>query len=177
MSVDEMADILPVEDFLWGNEWFWLIRGLEILAMLFGVLFLAGLGWILWHWFKKNKKRIPPDEYALAQLSDLERMDLSRPTRVMEFYSGLSETLRHYIEDHLKINFIDKTEEEILSHPEWFKSLGVVESEWQNMAEFWARGQKVKFAAESVTQDEGRSDFKFVKNFVESTRKMPGVST
>ena len=122
--------------------------------------------------FSGGVKPVRPDEQALQGLAGL--VIPAEAQELPDFYFRLSTLLRHYIEHHLNLNFIDKTEEEILAHPECFDAIGLDKDEWERMKNFWQRGQVIKFAASSVSQDKVKSDVDFVRWFVDTTRALPG---
>jgi hypothetical protein len=166
----EMKDILPVEDFILADPFAGLARFLAFAAAGLAVLFVGLVFYGLWRWLSRGRRVPKPDELALQELSALALTHLADEKIRPGFYSKLSEILRHYIEHHLKINFIDKTEEEILAHREWLDPLGMEEREWEQMKAFWLRGQEVKFAASSVSEEATREDLNFVRSFVATTR-------
>lgn len=176
MTVSEMTDILPIEDFILGHPHGFWVNVLLVLSVILFLLFLGFSGVLVWRWLRGTKKQVSAEDKALLELASLSRLPLHLEEHRVNLYSRLSECLRHYIEHHLHINFADKTEEEILLHPEWFKSLGLMAREWQGMVDYLSRGQRVKFATALVTEDEARADLEFTRHFVESTRKLPMVS-
>lgn len=173
----EMKDILPIEDFILSYPWAGLAWTLAVFALVLGVIFAALMLYVLLRWLSRSHRVVKPDELAVEDLGQLALTRLSDEKVRPAFYSRLSEILRRYIEHHLRINFIDKTEEEILAHPEWLASLGMETREWEQMKSFWLRGQAVKFAASAVAEDEARGDFNFVRWFVQTTRTLPGYKT
>lgn len=175
MTVSEMTDILPIEDFILGHPYGFWVNVLSVLAVILIFLVLGCVGVLFRRWLRGGKKQVSAEDKALLELTDLARLPLHLDEHRATLYSRLSECLRHYIEHHLNINFADKTEEEILLHPEWFQSLGLMAREWQGMVDYLSRGQRVKFAAALVTEDEARADLEFTRHFVESTRKLPKV--
>lgn len=168
--MSEMKDILPIEDFILAYPFAGLARGLAMAAAVLAVVFVALVFYALWRWLSRSRHVIRPDELALEQLGELALTPLADAKIRPGFYSRLSEILRHYVEHHLKINFIDKTEEEILAHRQWLEPLGMEEREWEQMKVFWLRGQQVKFAASSVSEEAAREDLDFIRNFVATTR-------
>jgi DNA-binding phage protein len=83
-------------------------------ALLAGMALLALLAYAVWRW--KRRQNLPrpllPFEITLQRLEDIRR--LMNPSSVREFSIAISDIVRQYIEDVLKVTATHRTTEEFL---------------------------------------------------------------
>ena len=106
------------------RDYIWYIIG--------GLILLALTGFVIWYFRKHKKVAIPqfipkapaetPQEKAMRRLQDLEQQQLWQQERVKEYYSGLTDILRMYIEELYRIPAMEYTSDELLdaaaAHPQ-----------------------------------------------------------
>jgi hypothetical protein len=97
----------------------------EILPWIIGILGLAAILFaIVWFYMRRRNKpvellpipkpQIQPHLLALEQLEDLRHQKLWQNGKVKEYYTGLSDIIRAYIEAQFPVNAIEMTTHEIL---------------------------------------------------------------
>jgi len=115
-TLDQMTDILDIKpiakvSLLW--------YGVAALAVLLLILFL-----IYWRLRKKEapvpkpviRRSLSPREAALADLDALETLKLVEKGQFRKYYFRLSEILRHFLQDEIRVPAVDATTEEIRPH-------------------------------------------------------------
>lgn len=163
-SVETMSDIIGNEGFLLDNPLWTTLKVVFSVLVFFTIFFLV---LFLYRWlrqFLKKRKILPPDQKALKVLQD---MNASQEDQ--DYYTNLTEILRHYISDHLKLNIRDKTSEEILFQKALPRDGDVDPQKWE---EFWRRSQSVVFGHLPVEQTQRAEDYHLVKNFIKNTRRV-----
>jgi hypothetical protein len=150
------------------------MRGSLILWLLLpAAVLIAGAGGIWWYLRKQKIKaaiRIykPAYEVAYARLQALINRDLLKQGRVKEFYEGVSDILRHYIEDRFELKAPERTTEEFLAE---IRDTGVLsDSHRKSLADFLTHCDLVKFAKHNPTAEQVQRTFDLAKNFIEQTK-------
>ena len=136
-------------------------------------IIVAGTGGIWWYLRKQKIEaaiRIykPAHEIAYARLQALINRDLLKQGKVKEFYEGVSNILRHYIEDRFELRAPERTTEEFLVE---IRDAGVLtEAHRKALAEFLTHCDLVKFARHSPTAEQVQRTFDLAKNFIKQTK-------
>lgn len=98
----------------------------EVFPWILGVLVLTLLGLIVWYVLKHRKPRVdengepvkgpvtPPYDKAIGDLESLKQQKLWQVGKVKEYYSGLSDIAREYIEGQFNVNAVEMTTDDIL---------------------------------------------------------------
>jgi hypothetical protein len=137
---------------------------------------VAVVGWAggLWLYFRRKKTKTvvrifkSAHEIAYARLQSLIRRDLVKVGKVKEFYEGVSDILRHYIEDRFEMRAPERTTEEFLFE---IRDTGVLsETDRKALTEFLTHCDLVKFAKHSPTNEQIQHTFDLAKNFIEQTK-------
>ena len=88
-----------------------------ILIIVISLLVLF-VGWLLWRRYSKHLKRmlgpLRPDEAALKEISKIEDERLIEQKKIKEFYTRLSDSLRHYLYEAYGVHASDLTSTELL---------------------------------------------------------------
>jgi len=160
----KIADIEDVVDMFAGSILWWLLAAI--------VLIFAGAG--IWLYIRAKKVieavRIfkAAHEIAYNRLDALVKQDLISAGRVKEFYEGLSNILRHYIEDRFELKAPERTTEEFLFE---IRDAGVLSQEHRkSLAEFLTHCDLVKFAKYSPDSEQIQRTIELAKNFIEQTQ-------
>ena len=149
---------------------FWIILGI--------LLFLAAAGYFLLR-RKKNTTKPPmaiqsPWEKACQALLVLEKSSLLSQSRFKEFYSELSDIVRHYFEERFHYHAPEMTTEEFLLS---LKSSDQLNSKQQEtLKEFLTSCDMVKFAKYVPAVDEGKKSLQLAKQLIEETKPVVPVS-
>lgn len=142
----------------------------ELFPWLLGLLLLvlAALG--LWLFLKRRKPRvdengqpvkgpvIPPYNKAIGDLEQLRQQKLWQAGKVKEYYSGLSDIAREYIEGQFQVNAVEMTTDTIL---EEVKSLHFDKQIYDKLKDTMELSDLVKFAkyaASSLESDNAMTD-------------------
>lgn len=102
----------------------------EVFPWILGVLLLVLVGLVVWFFWKRRKPRvdengvpvkgpsIPPYNKAIGDLESLKQQKLWQVGKVKEYYSGLSDIAREYIEGQFNVNAVEMTTDDILEEVE-----------------------------------------------------------
>ncbi|WP_106524173.1 hypothetical protein [Taibaiella chishuiensis] len=98
---------------------------LDYWKIILAVILLVGLGIFVWYYFYRNRGtkipqvvKVPPEkahEKAVRQLQELQDKHLPEQGRVKEYYSGLSDIIRTYLEERYGITAMEQTTDELLA--------------------------------------------------------------
>ncbi|EQB64197.1 MAG: hypothetical protein RBG1_1C00001G1776 [candidate division Zixibacteria bacterium RBG-1] len=152
----------------------WEIPGsIWIYIILIGLLISAATGYWYYRNFIRRKPVVveleikrPAWEVALQELENLRKTDLVNTGKVKEYYFGLSEILRKYMENRFNLACIDRTSEEIKAE---LKN-GVLEQNIKDrFLNFLAESDLVKFAKYIPAQKKTEEDWETVYNLVKET--------
>ena len=105
-------------------------------------------------------------EVALEELENLRKTDLVNTGKVKEYYFGLSEILRKYMENRFNLACIDRTSEEIIAE---LKN-GILEEKIKGrFLTFLLESDLVKFAKFIPAQKKTEEDWEMLYNLVKET--------
>ncbi|MDD5561644.1 MAG: hypothetical protein PHT50_05930 [Candidatus Omnitrophica bacterium] len=142
--------------------------------LLVGLLLLAALGLSAGYSLKKNKEekilpKRPAHEIAYEQLEALRSKDYIGHGLIKEYYTEVSDIIRHYLEDRFSLKAPEMTTEEFLASA---KESGELAGEHKNLLkEFLLCCDLVKFAKYAPSVDEIDSIFDSAKNFIDQTKE------
>ena len=148
-----------------GSIWIYILVGTLLLA--------AGLGyWYYRKFIMKKPLGMVPEvkksawEVALEELENLRKTDLVNTGKVKEYYFGLSEILRKYMENRFNLACIDRTSEEIIAE---LKN-GILEEKIKGrFLTFLLESDLVKFAKFIPAQKKTEEDWEMLYNLVKET--------
>ncbi len=159
-----IADIEDVVNMPTKLIWWWILPAVAVVGAAGG----------LWLYLRKKKIKETvrifkaAHEIAYARLQSLVQQNLIKEGRVKEFYEGVSDILRHYIEDRFELRAPERTTEEFLFE---IRDAGVLsEADRKALAEFLTHCDLVKFAKHSPTNEQIQHTFDLAKNFIEQTK-------
>jgi len=144
--------------------WVWVLSGLVVAAG------GAAVGIVLWRRRKVKPLRIlkAAHELAYERLRKLAEEDLIKQGKIKEFYEGISNILRWYIEHRFDLKAPERTTEEFLNE---VKATEVLSNEQKEMLrEFLTHCDLVKFARYGPTKAEIQQTFDLTRKFIEATR-------
>lgn len=120
VAVDTTKAFKPIKDIVavkssWLDHW----------KLILAIILLLGLLVFVWYYFIKNRKtkipekaKVPPEkahEKAIRQLQELKDKHLPEQGKVKEYYSGLSDIIRTYLEERYGITAMEQTTDELLA--------------------------------------------------------------
>jgi hypothetical protein len=144
-----------------------------LLPAVAGAAGLGGLaGLLAWRWRRRRRvaaiPTVPAHELAYDRLEKLVGLDLIAKGEIKAFYRGISDVLRHYIEDRFGLHAPERTTEEFLDE---LRSNNTLEAQFQPLLrEFLGHCDLVKFAELRPTNTEIQKTFDACKAFIEATR-------
>lgn len=142
----------------------------ELYPWLLGALLLILAGIAVWLYLKRRKPRldengqpvkgpvVPPYNKAIGDLEQLRQQKLWQAGKVKEYYSGLSDIAREYIEGQFQVNAVEMTTDEILRD---VRSLHFDEQLYGKLKDTMELSDLVKFAkysASSLENDNAMTD-------------------
>ncbi len=168
----QLYDIKPVHKapFVWTDYlWIlWLVLGIALI--------LALIGLVIYLILKKKKKGylfkppvvLPAHLRAVKELDKLKAEKIWQHGREKEYYSKLTDILRHYIYERAGINAMEMTSGEILNE---VRKLSDVDSVYDNLKQILSTSDLVKFAKYKPYQDENDLSLVNAYFFVNQTRE------
>ena len=142
----------------------------ELFPWLLALLLLVLVGLAVWFYLKRRKPRvdengqpvkgpvIPPYNKAIGDLEQLRQQKLWQAGKVKEYYSGLSDIAREYIEGQFKVNAVEMTTDAILDE---VRDLHFDEHIYRKLKDTMELSDLVKFAkysASSLESDNAMTD-------------------
>ncbi|MBQ6079911.1 MAG: cell wall anchor protein [Muribaculaceae bacterium] len=170
-KMQDVHDIKPVEDvpfnlldWLPNYWWAWLLA-----------LLLIGAGiWAYRKFYKKGinplkavKKRLPPYEEAMINLQRLKEAQLWQQGQEKEYFTGLTDILRVYIDRRFHINAVEMTSTQIIETLKKNEETKAVNEQLEMILEV---ADIVKFANARPLADDNEVAFQRAVNFVEETK-------
>ena len=170
-QMQDIHDIKPVEevpfsllDWLPDYWWLWLLA----LLLLFGGI------WAYRKYYKKginplkpSKKRLPPYEEAMINLRNLKAAELWQRGQEKEYFTGLTDILRVYIDRRFHINAVEMTSTQIIETLKENRETKAVNEQLEMILEV---ADIVKFANARPLADDNEVAYQRAVNFVEATR-------
>lgn len=150
----------------------------EVLPWILIALFLIVVGVGVWCYVKFFKKKpngpvapvrrrtIPPYDKALIDLKSLRDQKLWQTGKVKEYYSGLSDITREYIEGQFHVNAVEMTTDEILQE---MMKLKFDKQIYDKLKDAMDLSDLVKFAKYSASELENDNAMDEVEGFVKES--------
>ncbi len=158
-----------VPDFISDYWWAWL-AGLALIV--FGIF-------AYYHWYKKGinplkpvKKRLPPYEEAMLALTTLKGRNLWQNGQEKEYFTGLTDILRVYIDRRFGINAVEMTSSQIMDKIKQNKEAHIANDQLKEVLEI---ADFVKFAKMHTLADDNEIAYQRAVNFVKATKPVPQV--
>ena len=170
-QMKDINDIKPVEEvpfnlFDWLPDYWW--------AWLFGLLLIGAGIWAYRKYYKKginplkpSKKRLPPYEEAMINLRNLKAAQLWQQGQEKEYFTGLTDILRVYIDRRFHINAVEMTSSQIIATLKKNEETKAVNEQLEMILEI---ADIVKFANACPLADDNEVAYQRAVNFVEETR-------
>jgi len=164
--IDDIEDVVELADW----RWLWWTGGGLVLAAILTAIILY-----------RRSRRVAVEvrifkaahELAYKRLGELEEKGFVEAGMLKEFYEGLSNVLRYYIEDRFSLKAPERTTEEFLYELQYSYVLGAEDKD--SVGQFLRHCDLVKFAKQEPTEVEVDGSVKLVKGFVERTRSEKSV--
>ncbi|HET7001811.1 MAG TPA: hypothetical protein VFI33_10895, partial [Puia sp.] len=107
--------------------------------------------------------RVTPIDEALANLESLKKMLKEDPSSVKKYYSGLTDTLRIFVNRHLGLVTMEKTSEELILS---LSNLKMDRDAFSNLTAALRMGDFVKFAKYIPGPYENDNNWEIIKNSI-----------
>ena len=170
-KMQDINDIKPVEDVPfnlldWLPDYWW--------AWLIALLLIGAGTWIYIKFHKKGvnplkprKRRLPPYEEAMYNLQRLKDAQLWQKGQEKEYFTGLTDILRVYIDRRFDINAVEMTWSQIIDTLKRNEETRAVNEQLEMILEV---ADIVKFANARPLADDNEVAYQRAVNFVEATR-------
>ena len=176
-TTQDIIDIKPVEgvpfrlldwvpDWIADYWWVWLLA----------LLLIAGALYYYFKWYRHGrnplrpeKKRLPAYEEAMLNLEALNQRQLWQNGQEKEYFTGLTDILRVYIDRRFGVNAVEMTSTEIVKT---LKERGETKAVNEQLSMILEMADIVKFAAVRPLPDDNELAFQRAVNFVEETKPM-----
>lgn len=174
LKVDTTQNIKDIkapfeEPFQWRELIPYVLWSIAILAVIAGIIYL-----IIKYRRKKpvipilQPKKVEPHIKALQELEKLRNQKLWEQGKVKQYHSGISDTLRAYIEERFKIHALEQTTFEILQS---FRSAVIDKESLEKLRLILILADLVKFAKEEPLAHENEMSLKNAFDFVNGTKR------
>ena len=142
----------------------------EMFPWLLGLLILVIVGLAVWYFVKNRKPKLdengepvkgpsmPPYDKAIGDLESLKQQKLWQAGKLKEYYSGLTDIAREYIEGQFQVNAVEMTTDDILRE---VRDLHFDEALYGKLKSTMELADLVKFAkysASALESDNAMSD-------------------
>jgi hypothetical protein len=141
------------------------------LLLIAGAFIVVGVIFFMKYLREKNEreqKELSPYEKAYMELSRLRASGLHEKGMVKEFYTVLSDILRHYIEARFSYHAPEMTTQEFMEKMR--VSSVLTDEDKKKLRIFLTHCDMIKFAKFNATRLEMLDSFKDVEGFVDQTR-------
>ena len=144
----------------------------ETIPWIFGALVLAGLIVLAVHFIRKRRKESEPEYKEPAHVTALRKLDRYRsdkfwePEKQKTFYSGVTDTLREYMEARFDIDAMEMTTGEIFTA---LKGTDLRRDLYDEMKVLFERADFVKFAKHTASREENAGVIPASVRFVTET--------
>lgn len=148
----------------------------EVIPWLALALFVIGLGYLLYRYIKYRREnrdffgkpvvQDPPHIVALRELEKLRGQKLWQSGKEKAFYTGVTDTLRGYIEGRYGVSAMEKTSSEIM---ESLSAMDIEERYYKELDELFKTADLVKFAKYAPSVEENEEAIPAAVRFVNST--------
>jgi hypothetical protein len=156
----------------------------ELTPYLAGTAVLGLIIGLIWYYFwrKRINKPLfpvitrtpgPPWEIALQNLNSLEDKKLWQNGKIKEYYSELTDIIRHYLHQQHSIEALEMITSEILTR---YDAAGLKPDARQLLATTLEQADFVKFAKYIPQRKENELSMTMSKQFVEETKPIPVIS-
>src|SRR5574344_834351 len=113
--------------------------------------------------FGRSKIKVPDHVVALKKLEKLRDEKLWQSGKEKQYFTGITDTLREYIQKRYKFGAMEKTSSEIM---ESLQDKKIEEKTYNNLGEMFKVADLVKFAKYSPLPDENENAIPAAENFV-----------
>ena len=170
-QMKDINDIKPVEEvpfslLAWLPDYWW--------AWLLALLLIGAAIWAYHKYYKKgvnplkpSRKRLPAYEEAMINLQNLKAAQLWQQGREKEYFTGLTDILRVYIDRRFHINAVEMTSTQIIDTLKRNDETKAVNEQLEMILEV---ADIVKFANARPLADDNEVAYQRAVNFVEATR-------
>lgn len=152
----------------WLNYLFW--------ALLF-VLVLVLLGYFIFRQKKKieqAKQQLPPFEEALVALQTLDTSAFLRENKVKEYYSGLIEIVKRYLDREVDEAALESTTDELISKLQLHKDAGHLDFDKatiNKLRDILMRADLIKFAKMQMESGQAKLDRAEIEEIIKETHE------
>ncbi len=165
-SLDQMTDILDIKPIIQVSLlWFWILLLLVLIALGLGIYF----------YFKNRLKPrekpkpqplLSPREVALRDLEELDHSGILERGQYRKYYFRLSEIVRVFLQDEIRLPAVDATTEEI--RPYLSQSFFLSSEEINGMTQILVDMDLVKFARFVPSAQQVREIREKIRHFIQT---------
>ena len=140
------------------------------------IVLSLGIGiWYLMKWLKNKKHQetlspeqvLTPYEYAMQQLSEIEKEQLWQAGHIKEYYSRITDVMRLYMEREMGINAMESTAEELIDKMKEIRIASELQGRIDDLLQLSAL---VKYAKEKPGANTNELALKTVQEFLQHTK-------
>ncbi len=166
-DIKPAIEVPPVKS-NWLNYLFWTL--LIVLALIL-------LGYLIFKQKKKielAKQQLPPFEEALVALQTLDTSAFLRENKVKEYYSGLTEIVKRYLDREVDEAALESTTDELISKLQLHKDAGHLDFDKatiNKLREILMRADLIKFAKMQMESGQAQLDRAEIEEIIKETHE------
>ncbi|GGD81200.1 DUF4381 domain-containing protein [Planktosalinus lacus] len=166
-DIKPAIEVLPVKS-NWLNYLFWTL--LIVLALIL-------LGYLIFKQKKKielAKQQLPPFEEALVALQTLDTSAFLRENKIKEYYSGLTEIVKRYLDREVDEAALESTTDELISKLQLHKDAGHLDFDKatiNKLREILMRADLIKFAKMQMESGQAQLDRAEIEEIIKETHE------
>ncbi len=176
ITVDTTQAIKPIKGPIEARVTFsemlpWLLGGLGLVIVVLVLLYVfiwrkspEKLPWV------RQKPKLPAHIIALNDLEKLKKLKLWQAGKYKDYYTGLTDILRIYMEERFGMQAMEMTTDEIIDH---LKQDQIDDSLKRSLNHLLSLADLVKFAKEEPLPTDNDSSYKAAEGFVKQTIIVP----
>ena len=141
----------------------WILLGVLVLLIIWGILRFIAMKKKNRNFFGKKIQVDPPHIAALKKLEKIRSDKLWQSGKYKAYYTGITDTVREYIESRYSFGAMEKTSSEIMDS---LKDKQIDEKVLSDLGEMFSLADLVKFAKHVPTEQESEKAIPVAVNFV-----------
>lgn len=156
----------------------------DLLPYLIALLAIAGLGYLAYYFYQKNKRKVivyeeiiparPYYEIALEQLDELKQQKLWQNAKEKQYHTKLTDIIRNYIEQRFRVMAMEQTSEEIIGN---LRSVSLPPELKEKLQQVLLLADYVKFAKAKPNAAEHELSWRNAYDFIMESKIVESIAS
>lgn len=138
------------------------------------------LGALVYYFLRRKKKKaekekLPPYEEALVALKKLDEKQLLKDNKSKEYYSSLTEIIKHYLDEEVDDTVLESTTNELIERLQLHKDAGNFDFDTEtitNLEKILKRADLIKFAKMKEAEGQAKADRSVIEDIINETHEI-----